>query len=216
LTTDIKMQYFKSLPKIIYTDKNNVSTLYTNLLARVSVIPSVLNNALAFYSYDVQNDDTPEIVAYKYYGDIYRYWMVLYCNEMLDPQWDWPLSGNKFEDYVDRKYVSGGGHSAIRHYEKIVTKTNRTNGTDFDLTTSVEKYEISGEEFLSLLYSSVNGIASSTSYTFNTGVVNVTIQPKAVTYYEYEYDLNESKRKIKLLNKIYADQLESEFVNLMK
>jgi len=117
------MQYFKSLPKIIYTDKNNVSTLYTNLLARVSVIPSVLNNALAFYSYDVQDDDTPEIVAYKYYGDIYRYWMVLYCNEMLDPQWDWPLSGNKFEDYVDRKYVSGG-HSAIRHYEKIVTKTN--------------------------------------------------------------------------------------------
>jgi len=210
------MQYFRSLPKIIYTDKNNVSTLYTNLLARVSVIPDVLNNVLNFYPYDVQDDDTPEIVAYKYYGDIYRYWMVLYCNEIFDPQWDWPLSSSKFEDYVDRKYTAGDGHSEIHHYEKIITKTNRTSGTDFDIKTSVEKYEISGEEFVSLLYSSVNGIASPTSYTFGTGIVDVTIQPKAVSYYEYEYDLNESKRSIKLLNKIYADQLESEFVALMK
>jgi len=209
------MQYFRSLPKIIYTDKNNVSTLYTNLLARVSVIPDVLNNVLNFYPYDVQDDDTPEIVAYKYYGDIYRYWMVLYCNEMFDPQWDWPLSSSKFEDYVDQKYTDGG-HSEIHHYEKIITKTNRTSGTDFDIKTSVEKYEISSGEFTSLLYSSVNGIASSTSYTFGTGIVDVTIQPKAVSYYEYEYDLNESKRSIKLLNKIYADQLESEFVALMK
>jgi len=208
------MQYFKSLPKIIYTDKNNVSTLYTNLLARVSFIPSLLNNAINFYSYSVQDDDTPEIVAYKYYGDVNRFWMVLYCNEIMDPQWDWPLSGQQFDKYVGRKY--NDATNQIHHYEKIITTTNRTSGTDSDITTDVKKYTISGEEFLSLLYSSVNGIAQSTSYTFDTGVVDVTIQPKVVSCYEYEYDLNESKRNIKLLNKIYADQLESEFVKLMK
>jgi hypothetical protein len=208
------MQYFKTLPKIIYTDKNNVSTLYTNLLARVSIIPNVLNNALAFYSYDVQDDDTPEIVAYKYYGDVGRFWMVLYCNQMMDPQWDWPLSAAQFDKYVGRKY--NDAEHQIHHYEKIVTTTNRTSGTDFDIKTDVKKYVISDEEFLNLLYSTVNGIADSKTYTFDTGIVDVTIQPKAVTYYEYEYDLNESKRSIKLLNKIYADQLESEFVKLMK
>lgn len=208
------MQYFKSLPKIIYTDKNNVSTLYTNLLARVSFIPSLLNNSINFYSYNVQDDDTPEIVAYKYYGDVSRFWMVLYCNEIMDPQWDWPLSGPQFDKYVERKY--NNTLYETHHYEKIVTTTNRTSGTDSDITTDVKKYVISAEEFVSLLYSSVNGIAESKSYTFNTGTVEVTIQPKAVTYYEYEYDLNESKRSIKLLNKIYADQLESEFVKLMK
>jgi hypothetical protein len=198
------MQYFKSLPKIIYTDKNNVSTLYTNLLARVSIIPSVLTNALNFYSYDVQDDDTPEIVAYKYYGDVNRYWIVLYSNEIMDPQWDWPLSSSKFES-------NNFSHVDIHHYEKIITKTNRTSGTDFDITTSVEKYEISFEEYLTL-----NQTVLPTNYSFNTGSVDVIIQPKAVSYYEYEYDLNESKRNIRLLNKIYADELESEFVKLMK
>lgn len=212
------MQYFKTLPKIIYTDKNNVSTLYTNLLARVSIIPNVLNNALAFYSYDVQDDDTPEIVAYKYYGDVGRFWMVLYCNQMMDPQWDWPLRHTELENHVGMKYTSMNidPKREIHHYEKIVTTTNKTSGTDFDITTDVKKYVISDEEFLPLLYSTVNGVAESKTYTFDTGTVDVTIQPKAVTYYEYELDLNESKRSIKLLNKIYADQLESEFVKLMK
>ena len=63
------MQYFNSLPKIRYVDQNNVTTVYTNLMARASVIPSVLNNALVYYSYDVQDGDTPEIIAYKYYED---------------------------------------------------------------------------------------------------------------------------------------------------
>ena len=43
------MKYFNSLPKVVYTDKNNTRTLYTNLMSRASVIPSVLNNALSFY-----------------------------------------------------------------------------------------------------------------------------------------------------------------------
>jgi len=69
-TEDIKMQYFNSLPKVVYTDKNSIKTIYTNLLARVSIKPRILNNLLVFYEYDIQDEDTPEIVAYKYYGDI--------------------------------------------------------------------------------------------------------------------------------------------------
>ena len=69
-------------------------------MARASVIPSVLNNALVYYSYDVQDGDTPEIIAYKYYGDVNRFWIVLYCNQLNDPQWDWPLSSNKFKTNI--------------------------------------------------------------------------------------------------------------------
>ena len=74
------MQYFNSLPKVVYTDKNNNRTLYTNLMSRASVVPGVLNNILSFYEYDIQDQDTPEIVAHKYYGDINRFWIILYCN----------------------------------------------------------------------------------------------------------------------------------------
>ena len=198
------MQYFNSLPKIKYVDKNNVTTVYTNLMARASIIPSVLNNALVYYSYDVQDGDTPEIIAYKYYGDVNRFWIVLYCNQLNDPQWDWPLSSNKFQKYILNKYNTGNLNST-HHYERITTKTNiNTN------TTTVETETISQEVY--------NSLESNTTITYTLGseTIRVNIVKGVVTNYEYENSLNESKRNIKILNKAYADKLESQFLELMK
>lgn len=203
------MQYFKTLPKIIYTDKNKVSTLYTNLLARVSFIPEMLNNSLNFYTYSVQDDDTPEIVAHKYYNDVNRFWIVLYCNEIIDPQWDWPLAYTQLNKIVENKYENP---NAIHHYEKVITKTSRGSEND---QTVVEKYVISGEEFLHLLYENPFGIAPTSTFELPTGFVDISVQPVAVSNYDYEFEQNENKRNIKLLNKVYADQLESEFTKLM-
>lgn len=203
------MQYFKTLPKIIYTDKNKVSTLYTNLLARVSFIPEMLNNSLNFYLYDIQDGDTPEIVAHKYYNDVSRFWIVLYCNQIMDPQWDWPLSNAQFNKYVESKYEDPYD---LHHYEKVITKTSRGSEND---QTVVEKFVISGEEFLHLLYENPFGIDPVSTYELPTGFVDITVQPIQVSNYEYELEQNENKRSIKLLNKVYADQLESEFTKLM-
>ena len=207
------MQYFSNLPKIIYTDKNKVSTLYTNLMARVSFIPDMLSNSLNFYEYDIQDGDTPEIVAHKYYNDISRFWIVLYCNEMMDPQWDWPLSNKQFDKYVINKY--GNNINQIHHNEKVITKTSRGSEND---KTVVEKFVISELEYTTLLYAyayNAAGISPSSTYNFSTGFVDVTIQPVRITNYEYEVEQNENKRSIKLLNKLYADQLETEFTKLM-
>ena len=211
------MQYFSTLPKIIYTDKNKVSTLYTNLMARVSFIPDMLNNSLNFYEYDIQDGDTPEIVAHKYYNDVSRFWIVLYCNEMMDPQWDWPLSYNQFNNYVEGKYP--GNLNGVHHYEKVITKTS--HGTENDQTV-VEKFVISELEYVTILYANPMGIGPTRTFplpkskpTDPTTFVDATIQPTAVTNYEYEVEQNENKRSIKLLNKLYADQLETEFTKLM-
>jgi len=198
------MQYFNSLPKIRYVDQNNVTTAYTNLMARASVIPSVLNNALVYYSYDVQDGDTPEIIAYKYYGDVNRFWIVLYCNQLNDPQWDWPLSSNKFQKYILNKYNTGNLNST-HHYERITTKTNiNTN------TTTVDTETISQEVYNSLQSN------TTTTYTLGSETITVNVVKSVVTNYEYENSLNESKRNIKILNKAYADKLESQFLELMK
>lgn len=198
------MQYFNSLPKIKYVDKNNVTTVYTNLMARASVIPSVLNNALVYYSYDVQDGDTPEIIAYKYYGDVNRFWIVLYCNQLNDPQWDWPLSSNKFQKYILNKYNTGNLNST-HHYERVTTKTNiNTN------TTTIETETISQEVYNSLQSN------TTTTYTLGSETIVVNVAKSIVTNYEYENFVNESKRNIKILNKAYADKLESQFLELMK
>ena len=113
------MKYFETLPKVVVTQPDGTSTVYTNLMARVSLINDMLKNPLLFYSYDIQEGDTPEIIADKYYGDSYRYWIVLLVNNILDPQWDWPLNGQAFNDYIAQKYTIDP-YSTIHHYEKTL------------------------------------------------------------------------------------------------
>ena len=198
------MKYFDTLPKVAETDYKGITRVFTNLLARASVVPELLKNPVLYYSYDIQEGDTPEIVAHKYYGDSYRYWIVLLANEILDPQWGWPMSGNIFNDYLISKYGQAFNTQAtVHHYEKTLTQfdsgTNTTtaNTVEIDLNTYNTTYQ------------------TTKSYTLPTGVVTVTTSKSAISYYDYELDLNESKRSIQLLNSAYVNEIEKEFQTLM-
>jgi hypothetical protein len=194
------MKYFNKFPLIAITDKKGNSQVYTNILSRLSIIPSVLKNPLVFYPYNIQDGDTPEIVAHKYYGDINRFWIVMYSNNILDPQWDWPLSINSFNSYVNDKYENP---YALHSYEKVITTTNLVDNSRVSNT-----YTISEEEYDSL-------IENSKVMEFSTGTVLYELTKNEVTFLEYENRLNEAKRNIKLLNSNYASQLEQEFETLM-
>lgn len=197
------MQYFDTLPKIIQSDNVGISRIFTNIMARASIIPEVLKNPMVYYNYSIQDSDTPEIVAHKYYGDSYRYWVVLFANKMLDPQWDWPMSGRVFDDYIESKYGQSEAQSTIHHYEKIITQFDYGTNTE-----TVNKVQID-------LLSYNNLVEQTVVATLPTGIVSVATTKKAVTLYDYEYDLNESKRNINILNAAYIDVLETQFKELM-
>jgi hypothetical protein len=196
------MKYFETLPKIVVTDKNKNSKILTNLMTRASVVQKLLKNPLIFYDYNIQDSDTPELIAHKYYGDINRFWLVLFGNELIDPQWNWPLSTKVFGDYVASKYTPSQ-LTEVHHYEKIITKLDK--GTDI---TTVETIVIDEETYNNL-------IESTNTYTLVTGPVTVTVTKNIVDNFGYEMHLNESKRSIKLINKKYANQIEDEFTKLM-
>lgn len=197
------VKYFQNLPKVVYT-KNGSSILYTNLLARASVRPSILKNPLVYYDYDIQDSDTPEIIAFKYYGDVYRFWMVLLPNNILDPQWDWPMESIVFNNYLEKKYLNVNTKNVLHHYEKTITQRdlNTNRKTTFSIYVDEDTWDNTVE--------SVNLIQTAT------GQVERTITKKSVSVYDYEEYLNESKRKIKLINSVYAEQLETEITELMR
>jgi hypothetical protein len=195
------MKYFQILPKILFASAQS-SQLVTNLLARVNVVSSMLNDPLIFYSYDIQDGDTPEIIAHKYYGDMERFWIVLISNNIFDPQWDWPLSNFVFNQYLNEKYTPEQLPEA-NYYEKIITKNDVVAGT-----TTTENIIIDEDTYNNLS-------DSTTTYSTPTGDVIVSIKRNIVDNFTYEYNLNESKRNIKILNKNYADRLEIEFRRLM-
>ena len=198
------MQYFDTLPKIVYTNSAGQSLAMTNLLARASVIPQILKDPLVYYSYDIQEGDTPEIIAHKYYGDSYRYWIVLFANELLDPQWDWPLTSRMFEQYLADKYPSTNIYVEVEYYEKVITQYDVNTQT-----TTVNKVRIDEDIYNSL------PVTQTATYTLPTGPVTITTERNAVSIYDYELALNESKRNIKILNSNYVSEVENQLKKLM-
>ena len=192
------MQYFDTLPKIVYTNSAGQSLAMTNLLARASVIPQILKDPLVYYSYDIQEGDTPEIIAHKYYGDSYRYWIVLFANELLDPQWDWPMTYNIFEQYLADKYPSTNIYVEVEYYEKVITQYDVNTQT-----TTVNKVRIDEDIYNSL------PVTQTSTYTLPTGPVTITTERNAVSIYDYELALNESKINIKILNSNYVNEVEN-------
>jgi hypothetical protein len=207
------MLYFNTFPLVIASDSKNNAILLTNLMARVEIIPSLLKNPLLFYSYDLKESDRPDIIANKYYDDSNKFWMIFYANEIMDPQWDWPLSSKQFDAYLINKYSEAAGgdnqvftyiSNTIQEYRKTITSYDSTSLTTTSKTVVVDL----------TTYNST--IESSTTQTFSSGAsVTRTISKTAVSIYDYEIELNEAKQNIKLINSSYSNQLEKDLKNLM-
>lgn len=209
------MYYFDTLPKIITPDQNGYPILMTNLMARAAMVQELINNPMEFYEYAVQEGDTPEIVADKYYGDPFKYWIVLFSNQILDPVWEWPMPYATFLKYIDEKYATEAEaedktpfeyvNSTVYQYKKIIKTTDLI--TDLQTTKEVS---ITLDEYNSLS-------ESTTTYNIPGGTsCIVEITKNIVTLYNYEEELNESRRQIKLLNEFYVAQMEEQLQLLMR
>ena len=207
------MKYFDTLPNVLVT-QDNVVQVMKNLMIRTSLVDQLSKNDLLFYKYAIQDGDTPEIIADKYYGDSYRYWMVLYGNpKIMHPQWDWPLTSNQFTTYIQEKYkdIANGVDNVLsytqgtpHHYEKLVTTIDNETGT-----TAVKTVEIDHDTYVALdTFTQTQTFADGSS-------VSYSVSKNVVSIYDYELNLNEEKRNIDIINSRYATQLETQFKNLV-
>ena len=196
------------------TDYKGSIVLMTNLLSRVELIQSLLDDPLLFYTYDIQEGDTPEIIADKYYGDSYRYWLVLFSNQLFDPQWDWPLTTRQFGDYLFSKYKE----SESDVYAAVIAATQLTIKEYRKVITTVDSVTL--EQTIKTIVIDINtyttGINSTTTQSFPDGsTVTQTIEYQSISIYDYELERNEAKRNINLINSKYAAQVEGQLQTLM-
>lgn len=206
--------YFKTLPKINMTDYKGSAVLMTNLLSRVELIQSLLNDPLLFYSYDIQEGDTPEIVADKYYGDSYRYWLVMFSNQLFDPQWDWPLTSKQFGDYLFAKYKVNESNT----YGQIISTTQQTIKEYRKVITTIDSDTLVQTTKAIVVDSNTytTGVNSTTTQSFSSGsTVTQTVDYQSISIYDYELEENEAKRNINLINNKYASQVEAQLQTLM-
>ena len=132
-------------PNIYYDSKGNGKfTIMKDLMARVKIIDSVKDNILGFDYYDVKDGETPEMIAHKYYGDVNLHWTLFAVNDIIDYYEDWPMSSQRFEEFVFDKYDNP---QAVHHYEISQTSGDTTetidvgmNTTDYPSATAISNY----------------------------------------------------------------------------
>ena len=205
-------KYFNFFPTTPYTNSNDSSAYdtVTNIISRFGFEDSLKQNSSIFYPYEIQDGDTPEMIASKYYGSSEKHWIVLLFNNIIDPQYDWPLDQRTLIKYINDKYTDNGARNSpfqtgiqwsqfagnVKAYYKTITRLS-SKPTKNQI---VEKIEIDANTHTSLP-------VTTATYTLHDGSkVIQTISKSTLTYYDYEVESNDTKRKIRLLRPEYVTE----------
>lgn len=222
--------YFQNFPKTLYSfDLSGASpTTVTNIFSRFSFNSAVLNNAFAFYKYQIVDGDTPEIVADKQYGNPMLHWVICLTNNLLDPQFDFPLQQNALEQKIIKQYGYSSiqnAYSTIHHYELEVKKVlSEINGPTTETTNTsivtLQQYDYTSNTIvLKPLTTTTDTVtfyannSNANSATVATLTISSTYKP--VYVYDYENELNESKRQIKILKPEYISDIQNELETIL-
>jgi hypothetical protein len=206
-------KYFSYFPKTSYKpiDDGMDVDVVTNITTRFKMENSIKENSATYYKYDIKDGETPEVIAYKYYGSAEKHWIVLMMNDIIDPQYDWPLEYRTLSRFVENKYsannyadtantnLSGLTWARQNIHSYYITETTEYSGNTFSQTLQID----------SVTYA--NTVTGSRTITLQDGnQIEQSNVKFSKNHYEYEYDENESKRSILLLKPELALNLEEE------
>lgn len=206
-------KYFSFFPKTPYTlnDKGSLD-LVTNLTTSFSFDDNIKNNTILYYQYDIADDESPDIVSAKIYGSSEKHWIILKLNDIYSVKDQWPLSSSDLYEYIDSKYqenanteLSQSGYewadTNIHSYYMIETKLFPSDPTVKDIQTIT----IDSSTY-------ANVITGTTEVTLtDNSTMQIVISKDYKTYVDYEKDLNEQKRTIKMLKPDLITDFEKEF-----
>ena len=221
--------YFSYFPNIEYvsrtTDRSSAEEYITvkNIFRRAKIRNDFYNVATAFEDYMIIANERPDQVAEAVYGDPRYDWVILTANNITNMREQWPLNAQDFQNYILEKYKTESALEEIHHYITEISIDSRKrivvpeglrvdsnfNSQYLDQSTRVE-IDYGG---------TLNDIAT----VDNVGTVrdsngNIVTHDNilAVTNYEYEENLNDAKRRIKILKEDYLDVVINDMRRIMK
>lgn len=109
--------YFRKIPNIYYTfdiNDEEVLRVVKDISYNVRIRKEILQNITLYDEYDIQEGETPEIIAAKVYGSSQYHWVIMLANQRYDYINDFPMTEKVLVKYVQEKY---GDPFAIHHYE---------------------------------------------------------------------------------------------------
>ena len=198
-------KFFRYVPDFDYVSRlskaQNISDYIRvkNLFKRTKISEEIFSDLTFFTKYQVIQDERPDNVAYKIYGDSNLDWIVLLSNNIINVQQEWPLDHTSYYNYLIGKYGSDAALQNIHHYETREIKN------------SVGKVVVpEGLEVPSTFTITFFDPGLGVQETVTTEIVT------EITNQVYEDKLNDSKRNINLIKPKFIGLVIEEMERLMK
>jgi hypothetical protein len=185
-------RYFRYFPETKYKDK-----ILTNITRRVRFDETIATDPYVFLPYTIKNDERPEDVAFFYYGSVDYVWMIYLANNIIDPYYDWPMNQKDFDNHIIEKYADEANTTG----RAVLEWSMNTN-----ITENILYYQNDSDERIS-------------PETYNLGS---TLDPdfsaaewRAIRVWDYEFERNENRRNILVVDKKYARRMDKELQETM-
>lgn len=232
------MSYFSKFPGYLVTAGDRRNIIITDFFRHVSLGKEFNSYAVFLLPYLIEGNETPEMVANKIYRNPLYHWVILLTNGIVDARTEWVLSDEQLNHMLYEKYdfEITVPDTSLYSVNDVVTSSNNgefivtdvTNTTIFlrsqqgpihlvttDTLTNVTKDEpllaitavTDPTEYIHHYIDSTNNLIIDFDNT-NPNIV-------AITNFQYEEEVNESKRLIRVLDPKYLDQFVRDFDNII-
>lgn len=175
--------FFKEFPKIDYTFEDGTTQTLSDLNIKFDLSDVVKNTQDVFYPFGWRDSDRPDSIADKYYDSSDFYWLVLLSNNVFDVYHDLAIPQEAFQLYLTEKYKAEViANGGTENMESIL---------DY-LTTTPHHYE------------------DADGYIIDYDTFLVVGGATMVSLFDYEINVNETKREVKLIESTRASRIQNE------
>ena len=116
--------YFSIVPSVVYDEKpikypfsDADRVIAKNFFRRYKLNDDIFSYAVFFNKYAIEDGERPDILADKLYGSPKYDWVILLTNNLVNAQYDWPLSNYDLTKTLEKEYDDP--YNEIHHYETI-------------------------------------------------------------------------------------------------
>jgi hypothetical protein len=201
------MGYFRELPNLEYQNflSDSISSQsyleVKNLFRRNKIRDDLQDVFTLFDKYEIREGARPDTIAEEIYGDAELDWVVLITAGIINVRDEWPLSDRDLYYFVENKYGLTEMNNT-RYYETKEVKDSLGRlilpaGKVVDKNFTMSYYD--------------NGQNKTTTAYSSEGKSDI----QGITNYEYETDLNNKKRNIYLLKRMYLQQFLNDMRDIM-
>jgi hypothetical protein len=181
--------YFSKFPKITYKFPDGTEHTLTDINVKYSISDLVKSKSEVFYPFNFRDGDRPDILADKYYDSVDYYWLVLTSNEVFDVNHDLPITAEVFDKFLVHKYTEDAVAAGYTD--------------DFN-------------DVLGYCFETIHHYEDSEGYIIDLDSFLTLGNTKSVTIYDYEFQLNESKRAIRFIEASRTSQIQTELEDKLR